>query len=115
MRLDKPSLRLARDDEAMETAPAHTNGNWELHIINDLISHCNVGHLKQIDNDISTDTGSEFEDSDPGYIEDEPVPVEKSKREKRRREQVEKQNAGKDLLQCCNDIAHGRLCSAYAL
>ena len=92
-RYDKLSLWLAPDDEAMEeTAPAHTNGNWELYIINHLIAHCSIGGLEQIDEEISTDTGSDFEDSELGYIEDEPVPVGKSKKEKRRRKQGETGN-----------------------
>ena len=76
-----------------ETAPAHMNGNWELYIINHLISHCGIGGLEQIDKEISsTDTSSDFEDSELGYIEDEPVPVGKSKKEKRRRKQGETGN-----------------------
>ena len=114
MRHDKPSLRLAPDGEAMEErAPAHTNGSWELHIINHLISHCGIGGLEQTDEDTGSgfeetdeDTGSGFEESDLGDAEAEPVPVGISKKEKRRRKQGERKHAGNVLLQWCNDMAH---------
>ena len=78
MRSDKPSLWLTPRDRGKEDVTTHTDGSWELHIITHLISHCNVGGLDQIDDDISTDIGSGFEDL--GYVEVEPVPVAKSNR-----------------------------------
>jgi hypothetical protein len=105
MRNDQLSLRLAPDDDAMEeTATTHANGAWELHIINHLISCCDVGGLEQIDKETSTDTNLDFEEIKLGY-EDEPAPVAKSNKEKRRRKQEEKQDAGNILLQCCNSMA----------
>ena len=105
MRSDKPSLWLTPNDGGIgETVTTHTNGSWELHIITHLISHCNVGGLGQIDEEISTDIGSGFEDRELGYVEVKPVPVAKSKKEKRRRKQREKQDAGNVLLQCCKDM-----------
>ena len=100
MRSDKPSLWLTPRDGGKEDVTTHTDSSWELHIITHLISHCNVGGLDQIDDDISTDIGSGFEDL--GYVEVKPVPVAKSKKEKRRRK--EKQDAGNILLQCCTDM-----------
>jgi hypothetical protein len=106
MRNDQLSLRLAPDDDAMEeTATTYANGAWELHIINHLISCCDVGGLEQIDEETSTDTDSDFEEIELGYEEDEPAPVAKSNKEKRRRKQEERQDAGNVLLQCCNSMA----------
>ena len=106
MRNDKPSLWLAPDDEDMEgTATTHTNDSWELYIINHLISHRDVGGLELIEEEISTDPGSDFEDSDLGDVEDEPVAVARSKKEKRWRKHGEKQVACNVLLQCCDDTA----------
>lgn len=93
-----PSLRPVVDFQDIKEAGAtHTTGSWELHIINHLISHCNLGALEEIDEEIPTETG--------GFVEDKPVPVAKSKREKRRRKQGETQDAGNVFFQCCNDIA----------
>ena len=108
MRYDKPSLQLAPDDDDMEeTATTHTNDSWELYIMNHLISHCDVGGLEQIDEEeIPTDPGSDFEDSDLGDVEDvgdELAPV--RKKEKRGRKQGEKQVACNVLLQCRDDMS----------
>ena len=107
MRYDKPSLWLAaQDDDAMEeAATTHTNGSWELDIINHLISHCDVGGPEQIDEEISNDSGSDFEDSDLEDVKDEPVTVAKYRKEKRGRKQGEKQVACNVLLQRCDDMA----------
>jgi hypothetical protein len=106
MRNDKPSLQLAPDDEAMEeTATTHTDDTWELYIIKHLISHCDVRGLEQIDEEISDDLGSEFDDSDLGDVEDEPAPVAKSRKEKRGRKQGEKKAACNVLLHRCDDMA----------
>lgn len=96
MRSDKPSLQLAPDAEGMErTATTHTDGQWELHIINYLISHCNAGGLGQTDKETSA---SELDDSDLGYVEGTLVPVAKYKKQKGRGKQGEKQNTGNVLL-----------------
>ena len=106
MRYDKPSLRLSPDDDAMEATTTHTNDDWELFIINHLISHCDVGGLEQIDEEISDiDPGSDFEDSDLGDVEDEPVTVAKSRKGKRGRKQGENQVACNVLLQRRVDMA----------
>ena len=101
MRYDNPSLRLAPDDDAMEETTT-TNDSWAIDIINHLISHCDKGGLEQIDKESSNDLGSDFEDSDLGDVEDEPVPVAKSRKEKRGRKQGDACNI---LLQCCDDMA----------
>lgn len=101
MRGDKPSLQLAPSGEGMEQmATTHTDGSWELYIINYLISHCNTGGLGQTDEEIS---GSELEDGNHGYAL---VPVVKSKKERRRGKQEEKQNTDNALLNHCNEMAH---------
>jgi hypothetical protein len=106
MRNDVPSLRLAPDDEAMEeTTTTHTNGNWELSIINHLISRCDVGGLERIDEETSANSGSDFEESDRGYDDEELAPVAKSNKEKGRRNWEERQGAGNVLFQCFNGIA----------
>jgi hypothetical protein len=106
VRNDVLSLQLAPDDEAMEEmATTHTNGTWELFIVNHLISWCDIGGLEQINKEISADSGSDFEESDRGYDDDEPAPVAKSKKEKRRRDQEERQGAGNVLFQCFNGMA----------
>ena len=90
----------------MEATTTHTDDGWELFIINHLISHCDVGGLEQIDEDISNiDSGSDFEDSDLGDVEDEPVTVVRSRKGKRGRKQGEKQIACNVLLQRRDDMA----------
>ena len=106
MRYDKPSLLPAPDDDPMEeTVSTHTDDSWEPYIINHLISHCDVGGLEQIDEEISNDSGSEFKDSDLGDVEDEPAPAAKSRKEKRERKQGEKQVACNVSLQRCDDCS----------
>jgi hypothetical protein len=90
VRLDKPSLQLAPSSEAMEeVASGFTAGAWEQHIINHLISHCNLGGLEPIDEETSS---SDSEDSDFGHDEDEPAPVAQSSKQK------EKQSNGNVLF-----------------
>jgi hypothetical protein len=103
MRNDIPSLQLAPDDEAMEET-ATTNGSWELSIINHLISCCDVEGLEHIDEEISPDSDSDFEESDHGYDADEPAPVAKSSKEKKRRNREERQGAGNVLFQFLNGM-----------
>jgi len=104
--LDKPSLRLAQDDEALEEmGTTHTSGAWELYIVNHLMACCGVGDLKWIDTEVSTGTESDFEDGSIGYDEDKPAPVAKPRKEKRRRNQKEKKGMGNVLLQRYNGMA----------
>ena len=104
--MDKPSLWLAQDGEALEEmGTTHTSGAWELYIVNHLMACCGVGGLKQIDAEVSTGTESDFEDSGVGYDKDELAPVAKSRKEKRRRNQKEKKGMGNVLLQHYNGMA----------
>jgi len=104
--LDKPSLQLAQDDEALEEmGTTHTSGAWELYIVNHLMACCGIGDLKRIDAEVSTGTELDFEDSSVGYDEDELAPVAKPRKEKRRRNQKEKKGMGNVLPQRYNGMA----------
>jgi hypothetical protein len=95
--LDKPSLQLAPSSEAMEEADSgHTAGAWEQFIINHPISCCNLGGLELIDEENSS---SDSEDSEAEYDENEPGPVEQSRKQKG------KQRIGNVSLWCCTRMA----------
>ena len=88
-RLSKPILQMAPDDGDMEE-DTHTNGTWELHIINHLMVH-------RTNEEGSVDSASDFEPGDLGNDKDEPTLEAKYRKEKRDGKQREKQDGGKAL------------------
>jgi hypothetical protein len=95
--LDKLSLQLAPSSEAMEEADSgHTAGAWEQFIINHLISCYNLGGLELINRENSS---LDTEDSEAEYDENEPAPVEQTRKQKG------KQHIGNVSLWCCTRMA----------